>query len=171
MATCRSLPVPTNLTSALVVREGASNQDSYSFSVTISFPLLDWFDDSLRHPEHFVDFAVDLLRLAVAADCQAGFSLGTGQADGEHLMGGKLLAEGGPRSVYAGVQERSLNANQQMISQHAKEDVGLNPALQVMKNGPFHQWAFHAAESRLDSRQQDVGAPHFFMAQIKPTAF
>jgi len=92
-------------------------------------------------------------------------------ADGEHLMGGKLLAEGGPRSVYAGVQERSLNANQQMISQHAKEDVGLNPALQVMKNGPFHQWAFHAAESRLDSRQQDVGAPHFFMAQIKPTAF
>jgi hypothetical protein len=97
-----------NLTSALVVREGASNEDSYSFSVTISFPLLDWFDDSLRHPEHFVDFAVDLLRLAVAADCQAGFSLGTGQADGEHLMGGKLLAEGGPRSVYAGVQERSL---------------------------------------------------------------
>ena len=36
------------------------------------------------------------------------------------------------------------------------EDVGLNSALQVMKNGPFHQWAFHAAESRLDSRQQDV---------------
>jgi hypothetical protein len=73
-------------------------------------------------PEHFVDFAVDLLRLPVAADCQAGFSLGTGQADGEHLMGGKLLAEGWPtKCVYAGVQERSLNANQQMISQHAKD--------------------------------------------------
>src|SRR6516164_5345185 len=42
--------IRTSLTSALVVREGASNQDSYSFSVTISFPLLDWFDDSLRHP-------------------------------------------------------------------------------------------------------------------------
>jgi hypothetical protein len=73
--------------------------------VTISFPLLDWFDDSFRHPEHFVDFAVDFLGLAVAADCQAGFSLRTGQADGEHLMDGKLLTEGSPRSVNAGVQD------------------------------------------------------------------
>jgi hypothetical protein len=48
------------------------------------------------------------------------------------------------------LQEGALDADQQVIGQHTKEDVGFNPSLQMMKDGSLAQGAFHRAECSLN---------------------
>jgi hypothetical protein len=48
--------------------------------------------------------------------------------------------------VHAALQEAFLDADQQVISEHAQKDVGLGAVLELMKDRPFHQQSLEGAE-------------------------
>src|SRR5947208_2622981 len=58
-----------------------------------------------------------------------------------------------------------------MVSQHAKEDVGLCPILQMMENRPLHERTFNVAEGIFHSSEQNIGAPDFIRCQILSIGF
>src|SRR5438045_2949770 len=86
-------------------------------------------------------------------------------------MGSELIANGSPGGVHAGLQEAVLDGGQQMVSQHAKKNVGLGAVLQMMKNRALHQRTLDVAEGILHPREQDISAPDFTCGQILPIRF
>jgi hypothetical protein len=68
--------------------------------------------------------------------------------------------------VNAAVQEALLDTDQQVIGQHAQEDVGLGALLELMKDRPLHQRALKRAEGGLHAAEQSVDAPELRGAQI-----
>ena len=64
-----------------------------------------------------------------------------------------------------------LDGGQQMVSQHAKENVGLGAVLQMMKNRPLHQRTLDVAEGILHPGEQNISASDFICGQILPIRF
>src|ERR1035437_8388935 len=58
-----------------------------------------------------------------------------GQHHRDHLVGGQSFSQRGPGGVDVLIQKTLLHRGQQMISQNAKEDVGLDPLRQMVKDG------------------------------------
>ena len=81
-------------------------------------------------------------------------------------MGFQCLAYRRPRGVHALDQQRCLNRHQQVIGQHAQEDVRLNAVLQVMEDRAFRQRAFHCPERRLGTRECHVHQPRLLCVQV-----
>src|SRR5205814_2133621 len=92
------------------------------------------------------NLAVLRFRASGFADGQYAAMMIFGQDDGDDLMGSELIANGSPGGVHAGLQEAVLDGGQQMVSQHAKKNVGLGAVLQMMKNRPLHQRSLDVAE-------------------------
>jgi len=82
-----------------------------------------------------------------------------------------LLAQGPPRGMSAAVEKTLLDADQQMIGEHAQEDVGLGAMLELVKNRPFRQRRLERAEGSLHPGEQIVDASDLFGAQILPVGF
>lgn len=129
-------------------------------------PGFDGVQDIGRNPKGGVDLAVLGLGRRGFADCQKSAVFIFGQNDSDDLVCGELLANGPPGGVNSGLQEPMLDGGEQMIGQHAKEDVSLCPILQMMENGPLHQWTFNVAEGVFHSSEQNIGAPNFIGRQI-----
>src|SRR5438105_15497477 len=68
----------------------------------------------------------------------------------------------------AAVEESLLDTDQQMIGEHAQEDVGLGAVLELVEDRPFHQRTLESAESRLRPGEQIVNAPDLLSVQILP---
>jgi len=94
-----------------------------------------------------------------------------GQDDGDDLMGSELIANGSPGGVHAGLQEAVLDGGQQMVSQHAKENVRLGAVLADDEKSAAPSAALDVAEGILHPREQDISAPDFICAQILPIRF
>ena len=124
------------------------------FFVTTSLqkPGFDRLHDFHRDAESGVDFSVQRFGGCGFPDFQHA-AVGCGQNNGRDLMGAELLANAPPRSVNPGLQEPVLDGRQQVIGQHTKEDVGLGPVFQMMKNRPLHERTFHVPECIFHSGQ------------------
>src|SRR5207249_6279759 len=131
------------------------------FFVTIVrlVPGLDRFHDLGRYVERGVDLAVHRFGYRSLPDFEHA-AIGGGQNNGRHLMSAELLAKRPPGSVNPGFEESMLDGRQQMIGQYTKEDVRLGAVLEVMKNGPLHQWTLDVAEGIFHASQQNVEALH-----------
>ena len=92
------------------------------------------------------------------ADAQRRTVIG-GQDEGADVMALESVAHGRPRGVDAVVEERLFDRGQQMIGEHAEENVGFGAALGVMEDRPFGERQFHVAEGALGAGEQDVDAP------------
>src|SRR5438046_9985825 len=86
-------------------------------------------------------------------------------------MGSELLANGSAGGVDDGLQEAVIDGGQQMVSQHAKKNVGLGAVLQMMKNRALHQRTLDVAEGILHPRERDITAPDLACGQILPSRF
>src|SRR5207237_3909577 len=118
-----------------------------------------------------VSVSLLMVRDSVLADGQYAALVIFGQDNADDLMGSELIANGPPGGVHAGLQEAVLDGGQQMVSQHAKKNVGLGAVLQMMKNRPLHQRTLDVAEGIFHPRQQDISAPDFLCGQILPIRF
>src|SRR5215468_1693609 len=102
-------------------------------------PGFDGLYDMGRNAERGVDLAVLGFGSGGFPDFQYSAVRILGENDGDDLMRTQLLANGPPRGMNARLQEPMLDGGQQMVSQNAKENVGLCPVLQMMKDRPLHQ--------------------------------
>jgi len=84
------------------------------------------------------------------------------------LMRRELLTERGPRGMESRIQEQFLDGHQQVVRQHAEEDVRLDPMLPMMEDGALAERALHGPERRLDPREQDVGPPDLVVGHVLP---
>ena len=62
----------------------------------------------------------------------------------------------------AAVEESLLDTDQQMIGEHAQEDVGLGAVLELVEDRPFQQRTLECAEGALHACEQTVNAPDLF---------
>ena len=108
--------------------------------------------------------AVEVLDLGFGgcglADAQGRTAVGW-QDDGADLVALEGVAHGRPGGVDAVIEERLLDRDQQMVGEHAQEDVRFGAALGVMEDRPFGERRFHVAEGVLGAGEQDVDAPQF----------
>ena len=61
--------------------------------------------------------------------------------------------------MHALIEEVLVDADEHVVGEHAEEDVGLDPMLQVMEDRPLHERTLHVAEGVLDAGEEDVQAP------------
>ena len=64
-----------------------------------------------------------------------------------------------PGGVDPLVEEALLNGDQQVVGEHAEEDVGRDAAMELVEDRPLAQRALHVAESVLDAGEQDIETP------------
>src|SRR5581483_4190941 len=81
-------------------------------------------------------------------------------------MGGELIAQSCPRGVNLLSQEAGFDRDQQVVSQHAEKDVGLDSILELMENRSLPQRALQIAKGVLNLSQQNVDPPSFFGVKI-----
>src|SRR5713101_9882749 len=103
--------------------------------VTIRGPSLHWLHDLLRDLEGAVDLPMDRLGGRTPPDPQ-GPTVRRREHHRDDLMRGELLAQRGPRRMHALVQEALLDRDEQVVGEHAEEDVRLHAVLEVMEDRP-----------------------------------
>ena len=94
------------------------------------------------------------------ADAQHGPVVGW-QDNGADLMALEGVAHGWPGGVDAVVEECLLDRDQQMVGEHAEEDVGFGAVLGLMEDRACGERRFHVAEGVLGAGEQGVDAPQF----------
>ena len=104
------------------------------------------------------------------ADTQDGTGSG-GENHGADLVGPQAFAHACPGGMDALVQQRLLDRDQQVIGEHAEEDVGVHPSLDLVQDGPLGERALHVAEGIFDPREQAVDAPEFVVTKIAAIGF
>ena len=92
-------------------------------------PSFDGLQNVDRNPKRGVDLAVLGFGNGGFADFQDSTVFIFGQNNRDDLVRAELLANGPPGGVNSGLQEPVLDGGEQMVSQHAKEDVSLCPIL------------------------------------------
>ena len=70
--------------------------------------------------------------------------------DGAQLVCFERVADGSPGRMDASVKERLLDSSQQMIGNHAKKNVTVDAALEMMKNWSLSQRRLHVAEQSVE---------------------
>ena len=128
-------------------------------------PGLHRLHDLVRDLERAIDLAMDRVGRRPLPDAQRLAVRGR-QHHRDDLVGEELLAQRGPRGVHALIQEALLDRDEQVVGEHAEEDVGLDPMLQVMKDRPLHERTLHGAEGVIDAGQEDVQAPDLLVTEI-----
>ena len=94
------------------------------------------------------------LRLGVAGQQQ--LSVGCRQMNIDHLDGGELL-ESAPRGQsWCQCMEATLQCDLQTIGQERDEDVGFDPALLLVEDGPYRQITLQVLERLFDGDQLRV---------------
>ena len=101
-------------------------------------------DDVRGDAEQIVELLVDGLGCGSAADGK-DVAIGGGQVDGDHLVGGELFADRAPGSVEPAVAKGLLDGHQQVVSEHAQEDVRLHSLLEVMEDRPLSERALRTS--------------------------
>ena len=64
------------------------------------------------------------------------------------------------------VEQSLLDGDQQVVGEHAEEDMSFSAALGVMKDRPLGERRFHVAEGVLGACEQDIDAPQFVAREI-----
>jgi len=96
----------------------------------------------MGNPQEIVELNVLRLRLRSLADPQHR-SLVRGQHHRRYLVGLQRLAHRGPRGMHPLAQKRVLDRHQEVIGQHAQEDVRLHAPLELMEDRSLRQRALH----------------------------
>ena len=97
--------------------------------------------------------------------------------DVEHLHGGKFLKDGPGGEAGGALPEPGFEGDLQGVGKEGDEDVGLDPVVQLMMDGPQGKVAFEFFEGLLDFGELKVVFPKFgriFFCQVGPqqvTAF
>ena len=91
-----------------------------------------------------------------------------GQDHAHDLVRGQFRAQRCPGGMDARIQEPLLDGDQQVVGQHAEEDVRLHPVRQPVEDRALAERALHGPERRLDPREQDVGPPDLFVGEVVP---
>ena len=113
------------------------------------FPALDGFHDLAGNVQSGVDVPGNRLRGGAFANLQ-DLSIARGQQDGDYLVRAKLLAQRPPRGKHAAIQEWLPDRHQQMVSQHAQENMRPSAMLQLVEDGPLRERTLHGPERRFD---------------------
>jgi hypothetical protein len=100
-----------------------------------------------------------------------GRAIAGGQGYSDELMGAQLLAPGPPRGVKAAVEAAALDTEQQVVGEHAEEDIGWGTVLELVEDRPFYQRTLEAAEGGLNAGKQTADAPDLFDAKIVAVGF
>src|SRR5215468_1958208 len=69
------------------------------------------------------------------------------------------------------VEKALLDGDQQMVSEHAEEDVSLDTVLELVEDRPLAQRTLHVTEGILDAGQQDVEAPRLLGRKVFAIGF
>jgi hypothetical protein len=64
------------------------------------------------------------------------------------------------------VEAPLLDRGQEMVGQHAEEDVRLHAMLEVVEDRPLHQRTLHRPKGRLDVGEQHVEPPDLLVGQV-----
>ena len=121
----------------------------------------------MRHLEHTIDLSVHVVRSGCLADLQDP-AIGRGQHDGRDLVGRQLPPQRGPRRMAPLVETPLLDGHEEMVGEHAEEDVGLHAVLEVVEDRALHQGSLQGAKRGLDPREQDVEAPDLVVREVVP---
>ncbi len=138
-----------------------------SFSDYRSHPGLHRLHDLRGDVQGRVDRLVPRFRRRPLADLEH-VPIARGQDHCHDLMRCELLAKRRPGCMDARIQEQLLDGNQEVVGQHAEEDVRLHPMLQAVEDRALAERALHRPERRLDPREQDVRPPDLLVGQILP---
>lgn len=129
-------------------------------------PGPDGFHDLQRDPENnIVDLPLLSIGRCTLANAQHRAACRR-QDYRHHLVRTQLLAECPPRGVDPPLEKVLLDGDQQVISQHTEEDVGLGTVRKLMEDRTLHQSGLHRSERTFHQGQQHVGSPDLIGAQV-----
>ena len=97
-------------------------------------------------PKGGVDFAVLGFGSGGFSDFQDPAVLILRENNRDDLVRAELLAKSPPGGVNPRLQEAVLDSREQVVSQHAKENMSLSPVLEMMEDRTFHQRTLQIAE-------------------------
>ncbi len=108
--------------------------------------------------EPVVDFLV--IRFGGGVDPEGVmFAAGVVEGNGDPMMVAEDVADGVPAALVALFTQAELDGVEQVIGQHADEDVAVNAPFQLMEHRPQPQVALEVLERFLDSGEGGVEFP------------